>query len=65
MNIFWLLRLRRWAQNPPGARAALAVGVVVVLCLALFALERWLGGWPAALTPDTLGRGVGSVAPYR
>jgi hypothetical protein len=60
MNVFLLMRLRRWAQRPPTGRAVLGVLAVVVICLAFFALERWLGGWPAALTP-TWGRGLGGV----
>ena len=62
MNIFWLMRLRRWAQRPPSGRAVIGVLVVVGVCLVLFALERWLGGWPSALTPSgDGGRGFGGL----
>jgi hypothetical protein len=51
----WLLRAKRWAQNPPSAtRVRLVVGVVL-LCAALFAVERFLG-WPDWLTLEPLKR---------
>lgn len=64
MNIFWLLRMRRWTQRPPSRRAVLGVLAVVAACLLLFALERLMGGWPAALTPaGRPGGGAGLLRP--
>jgi hypothetical protein len=55
MNIFWLLRMRRWVQNPPSMRMVILVVSVIAICLILFAIDRYWG-WPEALTPNTTGR---------
>jgi hypothetical protein len=48
--LHWLLRAKRWAQNPPSAgRVRLVLGVIA-LCLVLVAVERFIG-WPDWLTP--------------
>jgi hypothetical protein len=54
MNVgLWLLRARRWAQNPPSAgRVKLVLGVVA-LCIAIAAWE-WAFGWPDWLTVNRL-----------
>jgi hypothetical protein len=54
MNVgLWLLRARRWAQNPPSAgRVKLVLGVVA-LCIAIAAWE-WAFGWPEWLTVNRL-----------
>ena len=46
-----LLRAKRLAQNPPSARMVVLGLVVLALCLALVAVERFLG-WPEALTVE-------------
>ncbi|SPJ22844.1 hypothetical protein [Palleronia abyssalis] len=47
----WLLRAKRWAQNPPSwGQVKLVVGVIA-LCIVLFLVERYVG-WPDWLTPD-------------
>lgn len=51
MNWFWLLRLSQWARNPPPARKVRWVLGVLAACLAVYAVERWIG-WPAALSVD-------------
>ena len=51
MNPLWLLRMSRWARRPPSARRVLLVLAVVAACLALAAVERWVG-WPDALTAE-------------
>lgn len=56
MNIFWLLRARRWVQNPPSLRTVIAVLAVVAVCLALAAVEFWIG-WPEWLTTNGIGGG--------
>ncbi|MDF1718430.1 MAG: hypothetical protein P1U75_17425 [Antarcticimicrobium sp.] len=48
MNFFWLLRMRRWVQHPPSWGRVKLVLAVVAICLALYAIERWIG-WPDAL----------------
>ncbi|GAA0294047.1 hypothetical protein [Rhodovulum strictum] len=56
MSLLWLLRAKRWAQNPPSpARVRLVLGVVA-LCL-LLVLVEWLLGWPDALTVNSGARG--------
>ena len=55
MNIRWLFRMARWAQNPPSAGRVKFVLAIVVLCIALFAFEYFYG-WPDALSPDPRGR---------
>lgn len=49
MNLLWLLRMRRWAQRPPGWRRVKLGFWVLAACLALVAIERTFG-WPEALT---------------
>jgi hypothetical protein len=52
--MIWLIRMAQWVRNPPSARrAALVVGVVVA-CLTLVAVERWIG-WPDFLQLDRAG----------
>ncbi len=51
MNPIWLFRMKRWAQNPPSWRKVRFVLIIVLICLALFAVER-IFGWPDWLTPD-------------
>ncbi|RDC73080.1 hypothetical protein DLJ49_08170 [Rhodovulum sp. 12E13] len=44
-GLHWLFRMKRWADRPPPpARVLLVVGVIVA-CLGLVAVERWVG-WP-------------------
>ncbi|MFV0386244.1 hypothetical protein [Paracoccus sp. (in: a-proteobacteria)] len=44
-NLNWLLRITKWARNPPGPRRVRLVLGVVLLALVIFGLER-LGWWP-------------------
>jgi hypothetical protein len=46
MNIFWLLRMRRWAQNPPSGRTVMLGLALIAALLALYFAER------AGLLPD-------------
>lgn len=43
MNFRHLLRMSKWARNPPGEKRVKLVIGIVVICLILFAIERWIG----------------------
>lgn len=45
----WLLRMRLWAQRPKSETQVKILLGIVGICLALYAVERWIG-WPEALT---------------
>lgn len=54
-QLLWLLRAKRWVQNPPSLGRVKLVLAVIGLCLALVAVER-LVGWPDWLMVDSLRR---------
>lgn len=56
MNLFWLVRMRQWAQNPPSMGRVILVLAVIAICLGLYAIER-VWGWPDWLTVEPVGRG--------
>ncbi len=49
MNPNWLIRMARWARNPPGWRKIMLYGGIILACLLLVAVERFIG-WPDWLT---------------
>ena len=49
----WLVRARRWAQNPPSAGQVKLVFGVIAACLLIAGLE-WVFGWPDWLTLNRL-----------
>lgn len=51
MNMIWLLRLRRLAQNPPSPKQLKLIAAVVLIAFLIFGFER-LFGWPDWLTID-------------
>ena len=54
MNWMQLLRMARWARNPPSeARVKLLLGLVAI-CLGIYAVERWIG-WPGWMTLEAVG----------
>jgi hypothetical protein len=53
MNPMWLVRMARWARNPPSAGQVKLVFGVIALCLLIFGYE-WLFGWPEALVPQKI-----------
>ncbi|EKE43592.1 hypothetical protein OCGS_2324 [Oceaniovalibus guishaninsula JLT2003] len=55
MTPHWLLRMRRWAQNPPAPRNVRLVLLLLAFIAALYLVER-VWGWPDWLTPDRTGR---------
>ncbi|AKO96622.1 hypothetical protein MALG_01437 [Marinovum algicola DG 898] len=55
----WLYRMSLWARRPPSARQVMLVLAVIAVCLAIYAVERWVG-WPEALTAERLRWGGGA-----
>lgn len=55
-NLRYFLRMARWARKPPSAGRVKLVFGVILLCVALFAVEHLIG-WPAWLTPDYVPNG--------
>ncbi|WP_174213610.1 hypothetical protein [Paragemmobacter aquarius] len=53
MNPIWLIRMARWARNPPSMGRVKLVLAVVAFCIAVVLLER-LFGFPAWLAPQKL-----------
>ena len=52
-QLHWLVRAKRWVQNPPSAgRVKLVFGVIAV-CIVIVAVERF-AGWPDWMTVDSL-----------
>ncbi len=51
MSPWFFLRMAQWARRPPSARTVVLVLAVIAACLALYAVERWVG-WPEALTGE-------------
>ncbi|MGI3209595.1 hypothetical protein ACROSR_00600 [Roseovarius tibetensis] len=49
MNITWLLRMARWARNPPGP-ARVRLMLIVIGLVALIAGIEYVIGWPDALS---------------
>jgi len=43
MNLRHLLRMSKWARKPPSDRRVKLVIAIVVICLILFSIERWIG----------------------
>jgi hypothetical protein len=52
MNLAWFLRMARWARHPPSERRVMLVVGVIVVCLAIAAVEWW-GLWPDWLGVET------------
>ena len=57
MHLRWFLRMARWARNPPTMRQVLFVLAILIACLALLAVELWIG-WPDWATTGGGGRPV-------
>jgi hypothetical protein len=55
MNLWWLLRAKRWAQNPPSAGRVRLVLAVLAVCVVLVVIERTVG-WPDWLTVEPMRR---------
>ncbi len=56
MNLMWLLRAKRWAENPPSAARVRLVLIVLALCLAIAGID-YFWDLPEWMIPnDTRGR---------
>ncbi len=55
MNQRWLLRAKRWAQNPPSLARIKFIATILAICILLYGIEQ-IWGWPAWLTPNDLRR---------
>jgi hypothetical protein len=53
MNPMWLVRMARWARNPPSPGRVKLVFAVIALCLLIFGYE-WMFGWPEGLVPQKI-----------
>ena len=46
-----MIRMTKWARNPPGEKQVRLFFLVVAICLVLFGIDR-IFGWPEWLTVD-------------
>lgn len=53
MNPIWLIRMARWARNPPSWGRVKLVAAVVAMVFALWGIEL-LWGFPDWLTPQKI-----------
>lgn len=44
-NLAWLLRARRWIENPPPMRQVILIVAVIAVCVTIVVLDR-SGLWP-------------------
>lgn len=51
MNLRHLMRMTRWAQNPPSTKRVILVFSVIAICL-LLGLVEYLGLWPESLSTN-------------
>jgi len=49
----WLLRMSRWARNPPSAKTVMRILALIGVCFAIFGIEK-LGLWPDWATADRI-----------
>ncbi|MGB3246242.1 MAG: hypothetical protein WBB25_17030 [Sulfitobacter sp.] len=55
MNPLWLLRMAKWARNPPSPLRVKIVFGVVLLALLIVGIE-WMGWWPDWATSEPMRR---------
>ncbi|WP_162841712.1 hypothetical protein [Sulfitobacter sp. EhC04] len=55
MNPIWLLRMSKWAHNPPSAKRVKLVFAAIALALIIFGIE-WMGWWPDWATAERVPR---------
>ncbi|NNF71200.1 MAG: hypothetical protein HKN02_03280 [Rhodobacteraceae bacterium] len=55
MNPIWLLRMSKWARNPPSAtRVKLVFGIIAAAAI-IWGIE-WMGWWPEWATAERIPR---------
>lgn len=57
MNMFWFLRMARWARNPPGPRQVRLVLIVIAITLVVVGIEYFFG-WPDSLSVEPRSRRI-------
>lgn len=55
MNIVWLMRMKRWVQNPPSPRRVKAVFIIIAIAAAIYGIE-YMGWWPEWATAERMNR---------
>ncbi|WP_296764975.1 hypothetical protein [Sediminimonas sp.] len=56
MNMRWIVRMARWARNPPSEKMVKLVLGIVAVAAAIYVTERYIG-WPEWMRIDnTRGR---------
>ncbi|WP_298290963.1 hypothetical protein [uncultured Litoreibacter sp.] len=55
MNLHWLIRAKRWAQNPPSAARVKLVFTIIAACIAIGLIEHYVG-WPEWATAERIPR---------
>lgn len=63
MNMRWLLRMKRWADNPPSWTRVKFVFYIVLACVIMYAYEYFYG-WPEFLMLDKFGRGRSAMPQF-
>ncbi|MDX1782326.1 MAG: hypothetical protein R3256_13560 [Thalassovita sp.] len=48
----WLYRMAKWVHRPPSEKRVRLVLTAIAICLAIYAVERWIG-WPDWMTVDS------------
>ncbi len=55
IGIHWMMRMKRWAQNPPSWSRVKFVFYIILACAFLYAYEYFYG-WPNFLSVDSIRR---------
>ena len=55
MNPIWLMRMSKWARNPPSTKRVKLVFAAIALALIIVGIE-WMGWWPDWATAERIPR---------
>lgn len=55
MNPIWLLRMSKWARNPPSAARVKLVFGIIAVAFVIWGVE-WMGWWPEWATAERIPR---------
>ena len=55
MNPIWLLRMSKWARNPPSAKRVKLVIAIIAVAAVIYGIE-WMGWWPDWATTERVPR---------